>query len=49
MEVFDAKPLCGLQENVGLKKLLAESVLDVSALREMLAKNWQRVGCGDLP
>ena len=41
MEVSDAKRLRGLEEeNVRLKKLLAESMLDVSTLREMLAKNW---------
>ena len=41
MEVSDAKRLRGLEEeNAKLKKLLAESMLDVSTLREMLAKNW---------
>ncbi len=41
MEVSDAKRLRGLEEeNVKLKKLLAGSMLDVSTLREMLAKNW---------
>ena len=41
MEVSDAKRLKGLEdENAKLKKLLAESVLDVSTLREMLAKNF---------
>lgn len=41
MEVSDAKRLRGLEEeNARLKKLLAESMLDVSTLREMLAKNW---------
>jgi putative transposase len=40
MEVSDAKRLKGLEEeNAKLKKLLAESMLDVSTLREMLAKN----------
>ena len=39
MEVSDAKRLRGLEEeNARLKKLLAESMLDVSTLREMLAK-----------
>ena len=41
MEVSDAKRLRGLEEeNAKLKKLLAESMLDVLTLREMLAKNW---------
>ncbi len=40
MEVSDAKRLRGLEEeNAKLKKLLAEAMLDVSTLREMLAKN----------
>ena len=39
MEVSDAKRLKGLEdENAKLKKLLAQSMLDVSTLREMLAK-----------
>ena len=38
MEVSDAKRLRQLEdENVKLKKLLAESVMDVSTLREMLS------------
>jgi putative transposase len=41
MEVSDARKLKGLEdENAKLKKLLAESMLDVSALKEMLAKNF---------
>lgn len=41
MEVSDAKRLRGLEEeNAKLKKLLAEAMLDVSTLREMLAKNF---------
>jgi putative transposase len=41
MEVSEAKRLKGLEEeNAKLKKLLAESMLDVSTLREMLAKNF---------
>jgi putative transposase len=40
MDVSDAKRLKALEdENAKLKKLLAESVLDASALRELLAKN----------
>ena len=36
----DARKLKGLEEeNAQLNKLLAESMLDVSRLREMLAKN----------
>lgn len=41
MEVSDARKLRSLEdENARLKKLLAESALDVSTLREMLAKNF---------
>ena len=41
MEVSDAKRLRALEdENAKLKKLLAESMLDVSTLREMLGKNF---------
>ena len=41
MDVSDAKRLQALEEeNAKLKKLLAESVLDVSTLREMLGKNF---------
>ena len=40
MEVSDAKRLRGLEEeNARLKKLLAESMLDVSALKDLLGKN----------
>lgn len=41
MEVSEAKRLKALEnENVRLKKLLAESMMDVSTLREMLGKNF---------
>ena len=41
MEVSDAKRLKTLEEeNRKLKKLLAESMMDVSTLREMLGKNF---------
>ena len=41
MDVSDAKKLKALEaENARLKKLLAESVMDVSTLREMLGKNF---------
>jgi putative transposase len=41
MEVSDARKLKALEdENRKLKKLLAESMLDVAALREALAKNF---------
>jgi putative transposase len=41
MEVSEAKRLRQLEdENSRLKKLLAESVMDVSTLREMLGKNF---------
>ncbi len=40
MEASDARRLKGLEEeNRRLKKLLAESMLDVSALKDLLAKN----------
>lgn len=41
MDVSDAKRLKALEEeNAKLKKLLAEQMLDVSTLREMLGKNF---------
>ncbi len=41
MDVSDAKKLKALEaENATLKKLLAESVMDVSTLKEMLGKNF---------
>jgi putative transposase len=41
MEVSEAKLLKQLEdENAKLKKLLAESMMDVSTLREMLGKNF---------
>ena len=41
MDVSDAKRLRALEEeNAKLKKLLAEQMLDVSALRELLSKKW---------
>ena len=41
MEVSDARKLKGLEdENRKLKKLLAEQMLDNSALKEMLGKNF---------
>jgi putative transposase len=41
MEVSEAKRLRQLEDkNSRLKKLLAESVMDVSTLREMLGKNF---------
>ena len=41
MEVSDAKKLKALEtENARLKKLLAESMIDVSTLKEMLGKNF---------
>ncbi len=40
MEVSDAKRLRALEdENAWLKRLLAESMLDVSTLKDLLAKN----------
>ena len=41
MEVSDAKKLRALEaENGKLKKLLAEQMMDVSTLKEMLGKNF---------
>lgn len=41
MELSEAKRLRTLdEENARLKKLLAESMMDVSTLREMLGKNF---------
>jgi putative transposase len=41
MDVSEAKRLKQLEdENVRLKKLLAEQMLDAAALRELLAKKW---------
>jgi putative transposase len=41
MDVSDAKRLKALEEENGkLKRLLADSMLDASALRELLAKKW---------
>ncbi len=41
MEVSDAKRLKALEdENALLKKLLAEQMMDVSTLKEMLTKNF---------
>lgn len=41
MDVSDAKRLKALEdENARLKKLLAESMLDASALRDLLSKKW---------
>lgn len=41
MDVCDARRLKALEEeNSKLKKLLADAMLDASALRELLAKKW---------
>jgi putative transposase len=41
MDVSDAKRLKALEdENARLKKLLADQMLDVAAMRELLAKKW---------
>ena len=41
MDVSDAKRLKALEDkNAKQKKLLAETMLDASALRELLAKKW---------
>jgi putative transposase len=41
MDVSDARRLKALEdENAKLKKLLAEAMLDASALRDLLSKKW---------
>ena len=41
MDVSDARKLRALEEeNAKLKKLLADTMLDATALRELLAKKW---------
>ena len=41
MDVSDARKLRALEEeNAKLKKLLADTMLDASALRDLLAKKW---------
>ena len=41
MDVSDARKLRALEdENSKLKRLLADAMLDASALRELLAKKW---------
>ena len=41
MEVSDARKLKALEdENAKLKKLLADQMLEASALKELLAKKW---------
>ena len=41
MTVSEAKRLKGLEdENSRLKRLLADTMLDMSAMRELLAKKW---------
>ena len=41
MEVSEAKRLKGLEsENTRLKKLLADTMLDNAALKDLLAKKW---------
>lgn len=41
LDVSEAKRLRSLEdENAKLKKLLAESMLDAAALRELLTKKW---------
>jgi hypothetical protein len=42
MDVSEAKRLKALEDgDRKLQKLLAESVLDISALKELLSKKWQ--------
>jgi putative transposase len=47
MEVSDAKRLKALEdENANPKKLLAETMLDASALRDLLSKMWHYIAPG---
>ena len=49
MEVSDVRKLKALEdENRRLKKLLAESMLDASTLKEMLGKNFRRPACASV-
>jgi putative transposase len=50
LEVSEAKRLRSLEdENVKLKKLLAESMLDAAALRELLSRNvWSALSLQEL-
>lgn len=42
MTVSEAKRLKALEdENAKLKKLLAEQVLDLAAMKDLVSKNWQ--------
>ncbi len=50
MDVSEAKRLKSLEEENGkLKRLRADAMLDVSTLREMLGKNFWRLGRGGPP
>jgi putative transposase len=40
MELSDAKRLKSLEEENGLKRLLAESLLDQAALKDLLSRKW---------
>jgi len=41
MEVSDAKKLRELEaENARLKRIVADQMLEVTAMKELLAKNW---------
>jgi putative transposase len=41
LEVSEAKRLKGLEsENARLKKILADAMLDIAALKDLLAKKW---------
>ncbi|QOZ52217.1 hypothetical protein XH90_13170 [Bradyrhizobium sp. CCBAU 53338] len=49
MEVSDARKLKALEEgNRKLKKLVAETILDASTLKEMLEKTSDAPACGDV-
>ena len=50
MEVSDAKRLKALEaENGRLKRLLAESLLDQAALKDLLSQKWERPPPGAKP
>ena len=50
MEVSDARKLKALEsENAKLKRLLADAMLDNTALKDLLSKKWQRPPLGERP
>ncbi len=49
LEVDQVRQMAQLQEeNLRLKKLVAELVLDKTMLQDVLSKKWRRLGCGQV-